>query len=129
MVTLAHISLYLFSLFLAFAMSFLFNFLFSLTTFYITYFWGFAVFKNALVRLFTGALIPLAFFPAGFGKILSYLPFAGMISTPITLYLGQATGMEALRLLGLQVFWVLFFLVCVRLAWKRAVSHLTVMGG
>ncbi len=126
---LANMALYLLSLVMAFALSFLFNFLFSLTTFYVTYFWGFAMLKFALVRLMTGELIPLVFFPAGFGKILAWLPFAGMASTPISLYLGSVSGSEALRLLGIQAAWVLILFILVRLAWKKAVRRLTVMGG
>ena len=124
-----HIALYLLSLILAFALSFLFNFLFSLTTFWVTYFWGFAMLKAALVRLLTGELIPLAFFPSGWGRFLSFLPFAGMNATPVSIYLGTLGGLDALQALGIQALWVVLLFATVRWAWGKAIVHLTVMGG
>jgi len=123
------ILLYTVSLCLGFATSFLVNFLFSLLAFWVTYFWGMAVFKNAIMRLFTGELIPLAFFPAGTGLVLSFLPFAGMISTPVNIYLGTYAGLTAVRYLGVQAAWVLVLVVCTRMAWKKAIVKLTVSGG
>ena len=127
--TLERLCLYPVSLILGFAISFLINFLFSLLAFWVTYFWGMAVFKNAVMRLFTGELIPLAFFPVGAGLVFSYLPFAGMISTPVSIYLGTYSGATALRYIGIQACWVALLALFVRMAWKKAIVKLTVSGG
>ncbi len=127
--SLGNILLYPLSLAMGFSISFLINFLFSLLAFWISYFWGMAVFKNAVMRLFTGELIPLAFFPAGTGLVFSVLPFAGMIATPVSIYLGNYSGMVALRYLGIQALWVVLLGGLALVAWKRAIVKLTVAGG
>lgn len=124
-----NLALYPVSLALGFAISFLVNFLFSLLAFWINYFWGLAVFKNAVMRLFTGELIPLAFFPVGTGVVFSFLPFAGMISTPVSVYLGTWTLPVTLGYIGVQALWVLVLSLAVRAAWKKAIVKLTVSGG
>lgn len=123
------VGLFLLSLGFAFTLSFLVNFLFALSAFWLTYVFGFIMLKIALMRLFTGELIPLAFFPAGVGRVFEYLPFAGMVSTPVGLYLGTYTGAGALRVLAVQAAWTLILLAATRLAWKGAIRRLTVSGG
>ncbi|MFC7245130.1 ABC transporter permease [Catellatospora aurea] len=85
--------------------------------------------KDAIVTLFSGALIPLALLPAWLAGPASVLPFASITATPAALYLGQATGWEALRLLAVQAAWVLALWWGARLIWRRALRALTVHGG
>jgi ABC-2 type transport system permease protein len=126
---LGRVGLFLLSLGFAFTLSFLVNFLFALSAFWLTYVFGFIMLKIALVRLFTGELIPLAFFPAGIGRVFEYLPFAGMVATPVGIYLGTYSGLDVLRVLAIQAVWVLVLLGATRLAWKGALRRLTVSGG
>ncbi|MFD0596026.1 hypothetical protein ACFQZ4_30165 [Catellatospora coxensis] len=48
---------------------------------------------------------------------------------PAALYLGQATGWAALKLLAIQAAWVLALWWGARLIWRRALRALTVHGG
>ena len=85
--------------------------------------------KDAVVWLFSGGLIPLSLLPSWLGTLAAALPFAGLTATPAALYLGQASGGEAWKLLGLQAFWVVALWFGARLLWRGALRALTVHGG
>lgn len=122
-------ALFLVSTLLGFALSFMINFLFALSAFWLTYVFGFITLKSAVVRLFTGELIPMSFFPAGLGAVFECLPFAGTIAIPVGLYLGTYAGWDAVRVLAIQLFWVVVLFVATRAAWRASVRRLTVSGG
>jgi ABC-2 type transport system permease protein len=79
--------------------------------------------------LFSGMLIPLAFFPAGLRTLAEWLPFQGIVYTPVMIYLGQIQGQALLPALVVQVGWVALLWIGARLFWSRAVRALDVQGG
>ena len=85
--------------------------------------------RIAVVTLCSGALVPLAFFPGWAQDVLTYLPFAGMASTPALVYVGQLSGGDAWRAVGVQAFWVVGLWLLGRGLWSRASRQLTVHGG
>ncbi|MDI1459692.1 ABC-2 family transporter protein [Catellatospora sp. KI3] len=101
----------------------------TMTCFWTQNFMGVSWAKDALVTLFSGALIPLALLPGWLGGLASALPFASLTATPAALLLGQADGLAALRLLAVQAAWVLALWWAARLVWRRALRALTVHGG
>jgi ABC-2 type transport system permease protein len=92
-------------------------------------FMGISWTKDAVVWLFSGGLIPLSMLPTWLGTLAAVLPFAGLTATPAALYLGQATGIVALKLLALQAFWVFALWFGARLMWRGALRALTIHGG
>lgn len=120
---------YIISVLLSFMILFYFSFCFAMLAFYTTYFFGINMAKEVVMKLCSGALIPLSFFTAGVGSFLNFLPFASMNYTPVMIYLGKIEGMALIKALGLQAFWAvsLFSLSC--LLWRKAVKRLTVLGG
>ncbi|MEV4411099.1 ABC-2 family transporter protein [Catellatospora sp. NPDC049609] len=92
-------------------------------------FMGLSWAKDAIVTLFSGALIPLALLPAWLAGPAAVLPFASITATPAAIFLEQATGWAALRLLAVQAAWVLALWWGARLIWRRALRALTVHGG
>ncbi|MCH4888212.1 ABC transporter permease [Acidaminobacter sp. JC074] len=127
--SLACIPFYLISLFFGIVIGFLFDFIFGMLAFYIKNLWGIGFGKSALVRLMSGALIPLVFFPESIQKVFDFLPFKSMVFTPVMIFLGKYTGEEILIAYGKQLFWILLLIVCNYLIWKKAVTRLTVQGG
>lgn len=110
-------------------LKFCFTYLTAMLCFWTHNFMGISWAKDAVVWLFSGGLIPLSMLPAWLSTPASLLPFAGITATPAALYLGQATGAEAAKLLALQVFWVLALWFGARLLWRGALRALTVHGG
>ena len=127
--SLANIALYLVSLVMSFLIWFLFNFCFGLMAFYVTYMWGFNMFKETLIRFLSGAIIPLMFFPMWLQRLMSFFPFGSINYTPVMLYLGKFKGNEALKVLGVQLLWVVLLFVLSNVLWKKAINKLTIMGG
>jgi len=85
--------------------------------------------KYWLLELMSGLLIPLAFFPDAARKILAWLPFPHIASTPLQLYLGKLPADQALTMLAVQWFWVVALLWLGNMWWHSSARKLTVHGG
>jgi ABC-2 type transport system permease protein len=85
--------------------------------------------RQGVTNLFSGLLIPLAFFPWWLKDVADALPFKGIVSTPATIYVGQVSGMEALKAIAIDAGWLVVLWLGSRAAWRFAVRKLTVQGG
>lgn len=92
---------------------------------YVGVFWS----RQALAGLFSGTLVPLALLPGWMQSVAGVLPFASTTSVPAMIYLGRVSGGDAVRLIGLQLFWAVVMWMGARLAWRGALRQLTVHGG
>jgi len=129
MVSLRLLPVFILSIFLSFCIRHFFGMCFSMISFYTTYVWGLQLFLNAFVRFLSGVLVPFAFFPDAARQVFELLPFAGMVYTPIMIFLGQYSGETLLFFLGLQVFWLLVFSGLSVVLWRWAIKRLTILGG
>ncbi len=85
--------------------------------------------RAAITNLFSGALIPITMFPDWLKTFSSWLPFQGIVFIPASLYLDRLHGLEAWRMLGLQLFWVVALWLAGKWLWKWAVRKVTIHGG
>jgi ABC-2 type transport system permease protein len=85
--------------------------------------------KYLLLELLSGLLIPTTFFPEPLRSILFASPFPHINFTPAALYLGKATGLEAAKLLGLQLGWTAALLALGQWAWRASRDRITIQGG
>ncbi len=108
---------------------FFMNYTYGLLSFVFTNLWGFLFLKRAIIYFLSGAMIPLSFFPDVIERVLLLLPFSSMIYTPILIYMGRMDWTELLSSLGLQLFWVGFFWLLMRLTWRSMIRRLTILGG
>jgi ABC-2 type transport system permease protein len=90
---------------------------------------GIAVARAAITNLFSGALIPLTFFPGWLKNLALSLPFKGIVYTPASLYLGRISGTAALREITIQIFWAVLLWFLGKLVWNSAVKQVTIYGG
>ena len=120
---------FLLSLFLAMTISFFVEFWIGLLTFYTNYSWGLQTFQDALISLFSGALIPLSFFPGWLRLIADALPFKDMSYSPVAIYLGLVKGPQVLETLGFQVIWIIALFFLSRTFYSFAIKKITVQGG
>ncbi len=79
--------------------------------------------------LFSGALVPLAFLPGWMGGLAAWLPFQGIVSTPILIFLGKVQGLQLLQALGFQLVWALGLWGFGKWFYLRARQKLEVFGG
>ncbi|MET9270139.1 ABC-2 family transporter protein [Kribbella sp. NPDC003557] len=97
-------------------------------------FWTFEVSGPLIVYRFgsaflSGSLIPLWFMPGWLRASVEWLPFQAQVYTPVSIYLGQTRGGEAVALVAVQLAWVVVLVVLLELVWRRARHRVVVQGG
>ncbi|MBC5792512.1 MAG: ABC-2 family transporter protein [Nanohaloarchaea archaeon] len=121
--------LFLVSLFLAFNLVFSLAFITSVMVFWTKVGWSIRMMRNLAISLFSGKMFPLYLLPASIAPIFNILPFKGMTDTPVRIFMGSATGTEALKLMLHQITWTAILLIVGAFLWRKARKQLTVQGG
>ena len=101
----------------------------SLLTFWTLNGVGIAWSREAVITILSGTIIPLAMMPGWLRVIADVSPLRGVVSTPLMIYLGQATGLEALGLLALSVAWLVAMWFFANWAWRAAFNRVEIQGG
>jgi ABC-2 type transport system permease protein len=125
----AHLALFIVSAGLATLLKFSIIYCVSMAAFWTTGMEGVSNARMAVQNIFSGALIPLVFFPDWLRAIASVLPFQGMISTPALTYLGAMDGRTTAFMMVSQAVWAFGLLLFGRLLWRSAVKAVTINGG
>lgn len=120
---------YLVSLGLSYWISTLIALLLGLIAFWTFEIQGVLVIHRFVTQFFSGALVPLWFFPPALRVVANVLPFQAQAFIPVSIYLGQVSGVELLASLGLQLFWVVVLYLIVQIVWHRALHRVVVQGG
>ena len=82
-----------------------------------------------LNRLFSGAYIPLWFFPKFLVIISGFLPFRLYYFVPISIYMGKLTPLDCLYAILQQFAWMVVLYGLIRLEWRAAIKKLVIQGG
>ncbi len=90
---------------------------------------GIAWARAAITNFFSGALVPLTFFPGWLERIALALPFKGIVYVPASIYLGQFQGWDALLAIGQQILWLFILWGIGKLLWNWALKQVTIFGG
>jgi ABC-2 type transport system permease protein len=128
-VSLPALLLFLVSIFLGFLVKFLVTFLTTLLCFWTINSLGLLWAHAAVINLFSGMLIPLAFFPGWLRTLAEWLPFQAMVYTPVMIYLGRFQGAAVFQALLVQIVWVGLLWWGARFLWSKAIRALDVQGG
>lgn len=114
---------------IGFLIKFFLGYLVALLCFYTLNAVGLVWAQTAVINLFSGALIPLAFFPNGLRQIILATPFQGIVYTPVALYLGKIQGIQVCQALAIQFLWVIILWLIARLFWRISIRRLDIQGG
>jgi ABC-2 type transport system permease protein len=118
------------SLLLAFLISFSIDYFIGLMGFYSESVWGLSTTKEIIVTVFSGALIPLQFFPEAIQKVLYWLPFQAIYHTPLMMLTRPNQGLEVfLPMMAVQLAWAAILFVAARLFYNQAIKVLRIAGG
>lgn len=128
-VSIAALLWFLLSIVMGFVIKFLVTFLTTLLCFWTINSVGLLWTQSAVINLFSGTLIPLAFFPTGLRILSEWLPFQGIVYTPVMIYLGKTQGAALFQALAVQVAWVVVLWIAARVFWSRAIRALDIQGG
>lgn len=90
---------------------------------------GLRIFFMSIMEFFSGAIIPLPFFPDKVRQIMELLPFAAMQNVALRLYSGSLSGDEMRRAVILQVFWLVVVTAAGKLLCRMAEKRITIQGG
>jgi ABC-2 type transport system permease protein len=82
-----------------------------------------------LNRLFSGAYIPLWFFPSFLVTMSNFLPFRLYYFVPISIYLGKLTPLDCLYAFLQQFAWMVVLYGLIMLVWQAAIKKLVIQGG
>lgn len=93
------------------------------TTFHIQWIIG------AFYTLFSGASIPLWFYPEPIRIIANLLPFRFFAFEPVNIFLGKVSKMEAINILISQSIWIFILCIIEYILWNKAQKVITIQGG
>lgn len=102
---------------------------FSLLCFFTTGHLGLSWTRQALTEFFSGALIPVALFPAWLQTVSYVSPFPLMLQTPAAIFLGKPMPLAVGTTFALQAAWSLAFLGLHALLYGHIRKNATLAGG
>ena len=117
------------SFIMAFSLKFYISFIAGLTCFYTSNGYGVLYLRQTITDIFSGAMLPLTFYPVWFQGVAGVLPFQAAVYTPVQIFLGRLTGIDALWALVFQFFWIIATMLFGTFFFTRAVRKITVHGG
>lgn len=124
-----HFVLFLGTLVLGLAVTVAFNMLIYMLSFFTISAQGLRMIFVAMAEFFTGAIIPLPFFPQKMQFVMELLPFASMQNVPLRIYSGSMGKGQMEKAIVLQVFWLLVLVLLGRLLCRMAEKRVVVQGG
>jgi ABC-2 type transport system permease protein len=121
--------LFLLSTVLALCVVVAFAMLMYITLFYMLSQRGIRIIVTAFTSFLSGGIIPLPFFPEPVLAVVELLPFAAMQNMPIRIYSGNIAGVDALRGIAFQIFWLSALVLIGKFTMGRAQKKVIVQGG
>lgn len=127
--TMGQFLLFLLSTVLALCVVVTFAMLMYISLFYILSQRGIRIIVTALTTFLSGGVIPLPFFPEPVLAVVKLLPFAAMQNMPLLIYSGNIAGVDALKGIAFQVFWLGVLFLVGQFTMGRALKKVIVQGG
>lgn len=90
---------------------------------------GISLAKGAIFSILSGGIVPISFFSEGLAQILELLPFSGMVSVPVNIYLSKYNELESICYIVLQIGWIFLLAIFGRMFFKRIIKKVIVQGG
>ena len=125
----ASIIFFFFSMIFAVLLNDSINFLLGTVCFYTMQAFGLNQMRQVVVGFLSGAFVPISFFPGIFGKIVNFLPFAGLAQNPVLILQGKTTLFQSTLILGKNILWFAVFELFCALSFYTASKKITVQGG
>ncbi|WP_373232142.1 ABC transporter permease [Cohnella sp.] len=120
---------FIFSCLFSFLILWLLSAMIGLVAFWVAELGNLGIVKDAIIRVLSGSLVPLWFFPESVQRVSRWLPFQYTYQTPIEIYIGVMTKGDAFRAVGIQAIWVVILSLLLAWIWKHARSKVMVQGG
>ncbi len=125
----ANLVLYFCSVCMGTAINFLYQFLFGSTVIWLHNSFFLGNINSVLLSLFSGAFVPIWFFPEGLKALSEFLPFRYIVFEPTAILVSVKSYEETAAVLGMQLVWVAVLSGAVSLVWNRGRHRLMIQGG
>lgn len=122
-------ALYLLSVTMGILINFLYHFLFGSSVIWFRNSFFLNNINSVLLNLFSGALVPLWFFPEPMKVLSVFLPFRYIVFEPVAVLLNTKSEAETAYVLAMQVFWLVLLFYAVTLVWNRGRNKIMIQGG
>ena len=122
------IVLFLLSVALSLLLNITIAFLRAITAFWFQESGGLVWIENTLISMMAGALVPLDLFPSVVFRIVRFMPFQALMYFPVSVYLGGLSR-GALGGIVIQLLWLVFFFLAVKVIWARGIRRYIAAGG
>ncbi|HMS22168.1 MAG TPA: ABC-2 family transporter protein [Candidatus Levybacteria bacterium] len=123
-----HLMLALLMILLAYMMSFTFKMCVGLLAFWFTDASGIIQLDDFIVTICGGVIAPLIFIPLQFRLFLEVLPFAYILYYPAVALLGKLNYETELRVITVQLLWLIVFSILYRFFWRAGIKKFTAFG-
>lgn len=90
---------------------------------------GIVMIATTVVSFCSGMIIPLPLFPDWLQRILTWLPFAGVVDLPYRIYTGNIPASDLALVLAKQLAWTAILVLLGRYLMARAMKRIVVQGG
>jgi ABC-2 type transport system permease protein len=121
--------LFMIALVNAFVLNFIISYIFGMIGFWYLSIWQINIIMDGIVRILSGRWIPLWLFPPFLAAVSAFFPYRFIYYEPITIFLGKATVMDSVRIIGLQLIWIAGLFAVATLVWNKGVRKLVIQGG
>ena len=85
--------------------------------------------KKHLLRLLSGSIIPIWFFPPAVSRVLESLPFVYIYQLPLSIYVGRGDRAQHLARMRIQLLWLVILAGLFFFAQNRVTRKVMVQGG
>ncbi len=109
-------------LFIALFVSVAFNTLIGIISFHSTEGSGFRNAINHVIKILSGAIIPLTLFPVGIREIILLLPFPALVFTPAYVLQNNLSGRELLFTFSVSLGWAIALFFLTHYLWRYSVK-------
>ncbi len=114
---------------LSYAILWLLSAIIGLVSFWVMELGNLGMAKDSIVRILSGSIIPLWFFPSSVQTISKFLPFQYTYQTPLAIYIGEISLIDAWKSMGIQFVWIAVLFGFLYVIWNNAKKKTLIQGG
>ena len=85
--------------------------------------------KKHLLRLLSGSIIPIWFFPSSVARVLESLPFIYIYQLPLSIFIGKGDRAQQIRQMQIQFLWLVILAALFFFVQNRITRKVMVQGG
>lgn len=115
-------------IFIGYFLSFFFKMIVGFISFWTTDIRGLNSLIDITLILFAGYVMPITLLIHPLDTIAKVLPFSYMIYFPVTALQGAYNSHELLEIIGIQVAWLMFFMLIYKAIWNKGLKEFTGVG-